>query len=58
MNLIYFIINLSIICLGILLNILAINYKCEDAHDTLIKTICVLCGSLLFLLGLNNIFRI
>lgn len=58
MNLIYFIINLSIICSGILLNILAINYKCEDAHDTLIKTICVLCGSLLFLLGLNNIFRI
>lgn len=58
MNLIYFIINLSIICSGILLNILAINYKCEDVHDTLIKTICVLCGSLLFLLGLNNIFRI
>lgn len=58
MNLIYFIINLSIICSGILLNILAINYKCEDVHDTLIKTIYVLCGSLLFLLGLNNIFRI
>ena len=52
------IINIAIIFSGLLLNALAINYECEDAHDTLIKIICILCGSLLFLLGLNNIFRI
>lgn len=51
-------INISIIFSGLFLNILVMNYNCEDEHDTLIKIICVLCGTLLFLIGFNNIFRL
>lgn len=53
---ILFIISISMLLSGLILNILAMNYKCENSHDTLLVTICILCGSLLFLFGFNNIF--
>lgn len=55
---ILFLVNISMIFSGLILDILAINYKYEDAYDLLLVIICLLCGSLLFLFGLNNMFRL
>lgn len=55
---ILFLVSISMMFSGLILVLLAMNYKYEDIHDMLLVMICMLCGSLLFLFGISNMLRL